>query len=75
MYVLCVCLGFNLLLEELDELSLDTPDAAEVLGNFMARAVADDCIPPAYITNVSEVTKTQALYVISICPGSWAFYM
>lgn len=53
--------GFDLLLEELDELSLDTPDAADVLGNFMARAVADDCIPPAYITNVTEETETQAL--------------
>ena len=63
-----MCSGFDLLLEELDELSLDTPDAADVLGNFMARAVADDCIPPAYITNVTEETETQALYVISFVP-------
>lgn len=54
--------GFNMLLDELGELSLDTPDAAEVLGNFMARAVADDCIPPVYITHsASEMTETQAL--------------
>ena len=50
-----------MLLDELGELSLDTPDAAEVLGNFMARAVADDCIPPVYITNISETTETQPL--------------
>ena len=52
-----------MLLEELSELSLDTPDAPEVLGNFMARAVADDCIPPAYIANVSDTKESQALYV------------
>ena len=63
------CVGFNLLLEELSELSLDTPDAAEVLGNFMARAVADDCIPPAYIANVAEMAETQALYVVKNTVG------
>ena len=52
-----------MLLEELDELSLDTPDAPEVLGNFMARAVADDCVPPAYIVNVTDVQDPKALYV------------
>lgn len=54
-----------MLLEELNELSLDTPDAAEVLGNFMARAVADDCIPPAYITNIPEMAEAHAKYVVS----------
>ena len=53
-----------MLLEELSELSLDTPDAAEVLGNFMARAVADDCLPPAFISNHINTTETQALYVL-----------
>ena len=28
---------------------LDTPDAPTILGNFMARAIADDCIPPKFI--------------------------
>ena len=56
---MCVA-GFNLLLEELSELSLDTPNADEVLGNFMARAVADDCIPPAFISNMTDIADTQA---------------
>jgi programmed cell death protein 4 len=30
-------------------LILDTPDAATILGNFMARAIADDCIPPKFL--------------------------
>jgi len=53
--------GFDLLLSQLDDLSLDTPDAPEILGNFMARCVADDCLPPAYITNHSESTDTNIM--------------
>lgn len=41
--------GFQLLLKSLPDLVLDTPDATTVLGNFIARAVADDCIPPKYV--------------------------
>lgn len=28
---------------------LDTPDAPTLLGNFLARAIADDCLPPKVI--------------------------
>ncbi|KAH8019683.1 hypothetical protein HPB51_021005 [Rhipicephalus microplus] len=41
--------GFQLLLKSLPDLVLDTPDATTVLGNFLARAVADDCVPPKYV--------------------------
>lgn len=40
--------GFDLLLSNLPDLILDTPEAPTILGNFIARAVADDCIPPIY---------------------------
>lgn len=33
------------------DLILDTPEAPVLLGNFIARAVADDCLPPKYVTN------------------------
>lgn len=26
-------------------------DACDVLGNFMARAIADDCIPPKFLSS------------------------
>lgn len=51
--------GFNLLLNQLDDLELDTPDASTVLGNFIARAIADDCIPPKYVTNAKELLETK----------------
>ena len=45
-----VARGFGAVLSELDELILDTPDAPTVVGNFMARCVADDCLPPAFVS-------------------------
>ena len=47
--------AFDYLLRQLTDLILDTPDAATILGNFMARCIADDCIPP-------KVNKTQQIY-------------
>ncbi|XP_035216316.1 programmed cell death protein 4-like [Stegodyphus dumicola] len=44
-----IAAGFDLLLQNLPDLVLDTPDAATVLGNFIARAVADDCLPPKFV--------------------------
>ncbi|RWS27032.1 Programmed cell death protein 4-like protein [Leptotrombidium deliense] len=43
--------GFDILLKSLPDLILDTPTAPTVLGNFIARAVADDCIPPKFVQN------------------------
>ena len=53
--------GFDFLLHQLNDLSLDTPNASEVLGNFIARAIADDCLPPAYVQNHQNITDTKAL--------------
>lgn len=49
--MLTLWLGFDLLLQQLNDLSLDAPNACEVLGSFIARAIADDCLPPAYVQN------------------------
>lgn len=46
--------GFNVLLANLDDLVLDTPEAPTWLGNFIARAVADDCVPPIYVSANQE---------------------
>ena len=49
MIFLSFFLAFDYLLKNLEDLALDTPDAPMILGNFMARAIADDCIPPKFI--------------------------
>ncbi|GFS90663.1 programmed cell death protein 4 [Nephila pilipes] len=46
-----IAAGFDLMLKNLSDLILDTPDASTVLGNFIARAVADDCLPPKFVHN------------------------
>ena len=54
-------LGFDAILSQLSELSLDTPDAPHIVGNFIARCVADDCLPPVFVTNHTEVTDPKMM--------------
>ncbi|XP_037077091.1 programmed cell death protein 4-like [Pollicipes pollicipes] len=46
-----ICRGFDALLASLPDLVLDCPEASDILGNFMARCVADDCLPPKYLSS------------------------
>jgi programmed cell death protein 4 len=53
--------AFDFLMRQLPDLILDTPDAPVVLGNFMARAIADDCIPPKFLrTYKGQVEADEA---------------
>ena len=54
-----ITLGLDAVLSQLAELSLDTPDAPIVVGNFIARCVADDCLPPAFLTNHNDITDPK----------------
>jgi len=54
-----IALAFDSLLRNLPDLILDTPDAATVLGNFLARAVADDCLPPKIIQQFKEKIEEE----------------
>ncbi len=49
--------GFDLILQQLEDLLLDTPDVTEAVGNFVARCVADDCLAPAYVTRPHPTLK------------------
>lgn len=46
--------GFDMLLNNLPDLILDTPEAPHLLGNFLARAVADDCLMPKYVHQLAQ---------------------
>lgn len=52
-----VASGFDMILKQLQDLELDTPDVSEAVGNFIARCVADDCLAPAYITKSRPTTE------------------
>jgi len=44
--------GFTLLLERMEDLSLDCPTAFRDLSVFVARAVVDEVLPPAFLVRV-----------------------
>lgn len=52
--------GYQALMNSLGDLKLDTPDASVVLGQFMARSVADDCLRPCYIREHLERASAEA---------------
>lgn len=75
-----ICKGFDILLDNLPDLILDTPEAPTILGNFLARAVADDCIPPKFVTKPDDLESLneyalaaikRADTLLSLKPG-WA---
>lgn len=41
--------GFDILLKEVDDLTIDMPDAPDMIGKFVARAIADDLLPPKFV--------------------------
>lgn len=41
--------GFEMLLDRVEDMVQDTPDAMRLLATFIARAVVDECIPPAFV--------------------------
>ena len=46
--------GFLMLLESADDLALDIVDAVDVLALFIARAIVDDILPPAFLKKAKE---------------------
>jgi len=44
--------GFTILLERVDDLQLDVPNALTYLSIFIARAVVDEVLPPAFLLRV-----------------------
>jgi len=51
--------AFDFLLRQLSDLILDTPDAPTILGQFIARCIADDCIPPKFLQSYKGSVETE----------------
>ncbi|XP_058852841.1 programmed cell death protein 4-like isoform X1 [Acipenser ruthenus] len=72
-----VAVAFDALLEELPELILDTPAAPQMLGQFIARAIADHVLPADYLEGYKgkvdcdhvRVTLNRAAVLLSIKRG------
>lgn len=51
--------AFDVLLQNLPDLILDAPDAPTILGNFIARAVADDCISVGFVHSRKDKMENE----------------
>mmetsp|Transcript_19838 Transcript_19838/g.43388 ORF Transcript_19838/g.43388 Transcript_19838/m.43388 type:complete len:423 (-) Transcript_19838:859-2127(-) len=51
--------GFIQLLNCAEDLALDVPEAATILGVFIARAVVDDVLPPAFVTRALSLLSAD----------------
>jgi len=45
--------GFENILNSLEDLEIDIPDAKGMIGSFLARAVVDEVLPPAFVSSRS----------------------
>jgi hypothetical protein len=67
--------GFTALLERIEDLKLDIPNAPEYLSAFLARAVVDDLLPPAFLSPDSadvELAKEVLVKAKSMIKGKGA---
>mmetsp|Transcript_6715 Transcript_6715/g.11712 ORF Transcript_6715/g.11712 Transcript_6715/m.11712 type:complete len:384 (+) Transcript_6715:266-1417(+) len=54
--------GFRLVLQRTEDLALDSPNAAHTIGTFLARAVIDDILAPAFLKqNAPNAAANEAL--------------
>ena len=58
--------GFEKLLARLDDLSLDNPRAVDQLAAFMTRAVADEILPPAFVTTAPPEKLVAASHLAAL---------
>ncbi|KAL3760713.1 hypothetical protein ACHAWU_000033 [Discostella pseudostelligera] len=43
--------GYEMVLDRVEDWMIDIPDATAMLGSFLARAVIDEVLPPAFLSN------------------------
>lgn len=65
--------GFFMLLEAADDLALDILDAVDVLALFIARAVVDDILPPAFLSRAMKMLSesSKGLQVLQTAEKSY----
>ncbi|VDL18901.1 unnamed protein product [Hymenolepis diminuta] len=51
--------SFRLLLDDMPEIVIDVPKAPDYIGRFIARAVADDILPPKFVQQYKELNAVM----------------
>jgi len=54
-------IGFEQLLDSLDDLCMDVPDAKSLVACFLARAVVDEVLPPAFLSEQNNTRPGDAV--------------
>ncbi|KAG5035695.1 Programmed cell death protein 4 [Glycine soja] len=65
--------GFFMLIESADDLAVDILDAVDILALFLARAVVDDIIPPAFLARAKKALpeSSKGVQVIQTAEKSY----
>lgn len=63
--------GFKSLLVSVEDLKLDVPAAEDDLALFLARAVVDDILPPAFLKKVAcgKASQTKSTQPLKLLPS------
>lgn len=56
--------GFNILLERVEDIYLDVPEVLKLLSAFVARAVVDEVLPPAFLLRADLAANDMGFQVI-----------
>jgi len=57
--------GFTVLLERVEDLTLDVPDVQRLLACFLARAVVDEALPPAFMVRMDLAGQDMGSQVVT----------
>uniref|UniRef100_A0A8I7BFG6 MI domain-containing protein n=1 Tax=Hordeum vulgare subsp. vulgare TaxID=112509 RepID=A0A8I7BFG6_HORVV len=65
--------GFMMLLESTEDLSVDIPDAVDVLAVFVARAIVDEILPPVFLTRARALLpeSSKGIEVLQVAEKSY----
>lgn len=61
-----VAFGLSRMLAALDDYVLDVPDAAHLATLFLARAIVDELVPPAFLTRVLDALHADSLAIVVV---------
>lgn len=56
--------GFSILLERTEDMLLDTPNILQILSTFIARAIVDEALPPAFLVRQDLGQKDMGFQVV-----------
>lgn len=61
-----VAFGLSRTLASLDDYVLDVPDAAHLMTLFLARAIVDELVAPAFLTRVLDALHADSLAIVVV---------